>query len=138
MLSVQRSREENHASNRRSKPEVKDMTDQDTHKKEIAGAITRGIYKNLPWETDVSNTLDESMERVKMAHFLNDAVADWIREKHPGYFWSPVHHDELKVIHTVGNFAWMCFGHIFGAKDAPIHLPFDQTFALPKGDNDVA
>lgn len=103
----------------------------DDEKKQIAGTITRGIYKGLDWDVDISNTLDEDMERVKMAHFLNGPIAEWIREQHPNYVWLPVTHDDFRNIQTVGNFAWLCFHHVQETQQAPIHRDFDRSFDLP-------
>ena len=110
----------------------------ENERKQIAGAITRGIYKGLDWDVDVSNTLDEDMERVKMAHFLNGPTADWIREQHSAYVWLPVTHDDFRVIETVGNFAWLCFHHIQDILQAEVHMDFDPNFRLAGEDGNVA
>lgn len=108
----------------------------DEERKRIAGAITRGIYKGLEWDVDISNTLDEDMERVKMAHFLNGPTSEWIREQHPAYVWLPVIHDDFRVIQTVGNFAWLCFHHVQDVLRAKVQLSFDPVFEL-KGEDHV-
>jgi len=110
----------------------------DNERKQIAGAITRGIYKGLDWDVDISNTLDEDMERVKMAHFLNGPTAEWIREQHPGCVWLPVTHNDFRVIKTVGNLAWLCFHHVQETLQAQVHLSFDPAFKLPEADGHVA